>query len=140
MTTYSMIPNPLSGVQKAAPENKNGIVMHPLHFFVMVPGNGQHMVRFWVEDGSGYGSLKDAIDAVGTKTKGTAKEIAKMVAKDYGMGLGSYYPELNVVAYSGASPFDRPFAEYTTQSGEKKFVCHPKANLMVHIMEGNDDV
>lgn len=135
MTIFRKPPPPLSGVQENPAENKNGIMMFPIHWRIMIPGSGQKFVRTWVKDGEGFDNLLDAIESVAQRIPGSEAEVAKQIAKDYGMGLGFYYPELGIVAASGQNIFDRPFAEYVATDGSRKFVCSPAAKLMVSILK-----
>ncbi len=135
MHTLDLTFAPVSGFRTVRAHTKNGTEMFPIHFNIMVPGVGVQMICVWVKDGDGFDTLEEAIASVATVTKDSHPNIIKLIARDYGMGNGRYYPELNAISVSSWDLYARPFAEYETTSGKRKYVCHPRAALMIHLIE-----
>ena len=135
MTVHELNLAPVSGFRTVRAHDKNGVSMFPIHFNIMVPSVGLQMVCIWVKDGDGFEKLSDAIASVAPVTKDTPQNIAKMISKDYGMGAGFHYPELNAVSVASWDLYARPFAEYEATDGSRKYVCHPKASLMIHLID-----
>jgi DNA modification methylase len=137
MTTLDLGLPTLVGMQNTKATARGDKNYHAVHFCVMYPQRGQQTVRIMVEDGTGYDSLDEAIASLPEPLDRTVKELQALIAKDYGFGMGQFYPEYNVVAKSNNYVFDKPFAEYQTSDGKTKIVKHPFADLMVRkVKEG----
>ncbi len=104
----------------------------PLYFLMRVdsyilPSIGSR----WIRNGEGAASIEDIIAQMPVENF-TVETLKKQIAADMGMGMGTDYPELGIVALQGAHEFLKPFAEYViNESGQVKYIKHPQFSFMV---------
>lgn len=82
-----------------------------------------------IQNGDGYDSIEELIASV-PLTKFAYASLPRRIAIDFGLVYGVDYPELGIVAYTGAFETMRPIAAYV-YNGSMKYIKHPQFDWMV---------
>jgi hypothetical protein len=82
-----------------------------------------------IQNGDGYDSIEELIASV-PLTKFAYASLPRRIAIDFGLIYGVDYPELSIVAYTGAFETMRPIASYV-YNGSMKYIKHPQFDWMV---------
>ncbi len=129
-----MIEQRYGTIPVAAPQGKLSHGLREFYFYCIVSPGKYEDKRIVCADGEGYNSIAEAFASLPLSVAKDHEEMRRMIAKDFGLGLGKIYDEFNVVAYTGSYHTTKPLAWYL-HNDETKYIKHPQIGLMVQRYE-----
>lgn len=125
--------NQVVGDQTPRVKDDNGTFF--MFFSVAIGAEKSAIKMVSVKDGEGYPMLVDAIQSLPRNTLAfTPDELSMSIGNEYQRGFGTVFHDLGIVAHTGKSSADKPFASYVCFDGTTKYIKHPDILKKVRVI------